>query len=673
VVKWLIASCLFLLPVSIAAQDTDVDLFSLALEDLLNLEVTGSTLTPKSLKTVPSAVSVFNHEQIERLGLDTLQELMNLVPGFQSYRSSSSPIDYPFSSRGRRIGAASAEILVLLDGHRLEDSRTSGSALSVPLFPLAQIERVEFIRGPGSAVYGSNAMMGIINIVSVSGANDLSVGVGSNDRGRVQGNYSASGDAYTLDIFAHVDTDKGEAYWVQDVYSPALISTTDPRTSADLNVKFSWNNTRVQFQHSQAQGEDFYSASGPANGVNSRQSVLSSVSISQSFDWQSVQSSLRLSHNISHFDVSLQLSAEGDLAAISAPSSDDAMVAEVDYGGVNETRVLWHNDWKVNTISSLQFGAEVRHIRNPESRPKSNYDLTALVNGYFPIDYYGELSPISPTQLQSERKVLGLYSQYQQQWGQSTHLTVGLRYDDFSEIGSHLSPRFGLVREFGEHHSIKLLFGEAFRAPTESELNLVNNPRVLGNLALQPETAQSWDLIWLGQWHDRGLSLGYFETHFFNSIVLVPGEVGTLQYKNVNGDEHSRGLEFEISQQLGEQWILRATYTHMMEKPDYAFREAADLASTTLNYQNGKLNVNLGAYYFDEREMLTPENQLLTLSEDWQLFSKIQYQVSEAWKVFIQVKNPLGTTRRTPPFDNDLMEAIPSRGEEILLGFDWAF
>jgi len=157
------------------------DFFSMSLEELMQVEITGSTLTSESYNTVPSAVTVFSHDQIKRMGLDSLDELINIVPGFQSYRSTRSANSISTSSRGRRVGNASAEILLLIDGQRLNDPRTSGSML-VPKLPLMQIERVEFIRGPGSAVYGSNAMLGVINVITRSDVNEIGAGVGSFDR-----------------------------------------------------------------------------------------------------------------------------------------------------------------------------------------------------------------------------------------------------------------------------------------------------------------------------------------------------------------------------------------------------------------------------------------------------------------------------------------------------------
>jgi len=102
--KSLLAFALFFAHVlnSMAAAANLDYLFKLSLVDLLKVKVTGSPLTPKELKTVLSAVTVFTHKEIYNMGLDTLDELMNLVPGFQSYRSSISSVHYPFSARGRR-------------------------------------------------------------------------------------------------------------------------------------------------------------------------------------------------------------------------------------------------------------------------------------------------------------------------------------------------------------------------------------------------------------------------------------------------------------------------------------------------------------------------------------------------------------------------------------------
>src|SRR5690606_36591668 len=92
--------------------------------------------------------------------------------GFQVLRSADSGRYTMVSARGRRIAATSGEILILVDGYRVEANNFSAIA---GLFeqPLSNIARVEFIRGPGAALYGSNAMMGVINIITLQGDNSL--------------------------------------------------------------------------------------------------------------------------------------------------------------------------------------------------------------------------------------------------------------------------------------------------------------------------------------------------------------------------------------------------------------------------------------------------------------------------------------------------------------------
>ncbi len=151
---------LLTIPTVHGEEETMDELLNMSLDEILEMTITGATRTEQTLKDVPSAVTVFTREQIQQLGIDFLDELANLVPGFQSYRMSDASIFNALTSRGHRIGQASAEVLVLIDGQRVEMPWTSGHVLATPKLPLSQIERVEFIRGPGSAVYGSNAMMG---------------------------------------------------------------------------------------------------------------------------------------------------------------------------------------------------------------------------------------------------------------------------------------------------------------------------------------------------------------------------------------------------------------------------------------------------------------------------------------------------------------------------------
>lgn len=662
----------FLMASQLYASDESMDVFSLSLDELTSVDITGSTLTSETLKTVPAAVTVYHYQELQRLGLDTLDELMNLVPGFQSYRDSA--LHYPFSARGRRIASPSSEILVMVDGHRLEDSRNSGSAGIAPKFQLAQIERVEFIRGPGAAVYGSNAMTGVINIITLTGLNELSAGYGSYNRRQAHVLTSYQIGYIDLDLFAHMEADDGDNYQVQDTFSSNQIKTDDPREIASVNLKLRWFDTHINLQHSQFKVENFYELNNISNDLNKRESQLSAISLKQNFYWQNVHSFAWLSYNISDTRISAQNTAPGDLLVASGGASSDALTGTLNYSKHSEIRTQWHNDWKINPNSSFQWGLEYRHINAPESKVRSNFDVGALANSNFPIEYYGSQQGTTPVQTKSTRDISGLYSQYLKQLFESTHLTLGLRYDNFSGIGSKVSPRLALVQAISEQHNIKLLYGEAFRAPSESELNLANNPLLLGNPALKPETIQTWELVWVAQWAQTGLSLGYFESRYEDSIVRASLNNNIQQFQNIDQDP-TKGFEFELSHEINSRWFVRSSYTYRHKKPDLSFREADQLASLILNYQQSRWNINLIGNYQSEREMPTQgsNDTRISLNGYWQFFGKLSYSFTPNLHAFLQAKNLLDKDFATPASSTRLTDGIPNRGQEVLSGITWTF
>ena len=143
-----------------STDDNDSDyIMSISLEDLLNIEVEVATKSKKSLSDSPSTVSVFTHQEIDALGIETLQELLNLVPGFQTQAIGDHGTAKIATARGRRASNTGFEILVLYDGQRL-NSEWSGSALQTnSKMSLKNVKQVEIIRGPGSAIYGSTLLL----------------------------------------------------------------------------------------------------------------------------------------------------------------------------------------------------------------------------------------------------------------------------------------------------------------------------------------------------------------------------------------------------------------------------------------------------------------------------------------------------------------------------------
>ncbi|MGL1958464.1 MAG: TonB-dependent receptor [Colwellia sp.] len=637
------------------------------------IEVTGSTLIAENLKTVPAAVTVFSYAQLQGLGFDSLGELMTIVPGFQSYRSTMNSFAKHFSSRGRRNSIPSVEVLVLMDGQRLNEPRASGSPIIVPAIQLANIERVEFIRGPGAALYGSNAMLGVINIITRKDANEVNIAFGTNSHRHIHAISSFDLANVNIDIFARYDNDTGQTYQVKDTYSPEQVIITDPLTFFDVNLKLRWHDTQLNIQHNSAKSSDFYSANRISHKFNQFEADFSYISFKQNINWSTINAWLWLSYSESSYFSHIQLTPKGALAPISQPTSDEPLHGATTFED-REVRLQWHNNWEVNSQSSLQFGFEYRHIDVPNIYASNNFDLEALSQGNYPIQYYGENSSASTiVEYDSQRNVFGAYSQYSAQPYKNSHLTLSLRYDDFSQIGSKVSPRIAWTQELNEQQSIKLIYGEAFRAPSESELNLVNNPTLLGNPHLQPETVESIDLIWFSQWSAASLSIGYFENSFKDSIIQVHVKDSLLQYQNISAIEKTRGLEFELKYEVNDHLLVQAAYTKFIENSDSSFREADQLASLSINYHQDNWNANIVASFHDNRAMLTDTGERKSIDQYWHLAGKINYLFATQWQGYLTVKNLTDKAIITPSLYPLSQTGTPNRGREVMLGVEYQF
>jgi iron complex outermembrane recepter protein len=164
---------------------TPRDLAGVSLEELLNIRVTSAARKAQRAEDVPAAVYVITQDDIRRSGLRTLPEIFRLVPGMQVAQIN--PNKWAVSIRGFNDLYAN-KVLVLVDGRSIYNRVFSGVLWNLQDLVLDDIERIEVIRGPGGAVWGANAMNGIINVITRSAAAtkgtavDLSVGTTERDR-----------------------------------------------------------------------------------------------------------------------------------------------------------------------------------------------------------------------------------------------------------------------------------------------------------------------------------------------------------------------------------------------------------------------------------------------------------------------------------------------------------
>ncbi len=157
----LIFCCLFSSPIFAAAESARIA--SLSLEELMNTEVTSVTRSSKPLSQSAAAVTVITQEDIRRSGATMIPEILRLVPGMQVARMTAN--QWAISTRGFN-GALVTKLLVLIDGRTVYSPLHSGVYWDVQDTMIEDIERIEVIRGPGASVWGSNAVNGVINIIT---------------------------------------------------------------------------------------------------------------------------------------------------------------------------------------------------------------------------------------------------------------------------------------------------------------------------------------------------------------------------------------------------------------------------------------------------------------------------------------------------------------------------
>ena len=166
------------------SQAVQADLTSVALNDLMNIEVTSVSKKEQKLSRTASAVFVITQDDIRRSGATNLPDLLRMVPGMDVARMNSNT--WAISARGFN-GQVANKLLVMIDGRSVYSPMFSGVFWEALDVPLENLERIEVIRGPGATVWGANAVNGVINIITRKAADAGSVlvesGAGTYDRG----------------------------------------------------------------------------------------------------------------------------------------------------------------------------------------------------------------------------------------------------------------------------------------------------------------------------------------------------------------------------------------------------------------------------------------------------------------------------------------------------------
>ncbi|MDJ0910664.1 MAG: TonB-dependent receptor [Woeseiaceae bacterium] len=191
---------------SASAQVSDSsDLAYMSLEDLLSMEITTLSRKAEDLADAPAAVHVISQSDIQRSGARSIPDLLRMVPGMQVAQIDSNK--WAVTARGTN-GQFANKLLVLMDGRNVYSPLASGVFWNEQDTDIANIERIEVIRGPGATMWGANAVNGVVNIITKNAVDTVGgdVSILGSDQGSMEGTfrYGAGDEAFAYRIFAKV-------------------------------------------------------------------------------------------------------------------------------------------------------------------------------------------------------------------------------------------------------------------------------------------------------------------------------------------------------------------------------------------------------------------------------------------------------------------------------------
>jgi len=503
---------------SAAAAEPTPDVSELGLEQLLNLQVSAASKFPQKLSEAPANVTVITAADIRAFGYRTLADILNSVPGLHVYTDR----EYDFLGvRGfARSGDYNGRVLVVVDGYRVNDPvYATGTIGTEFILDVDLIDRVEFVQGPGSSIYGSNAFLGVVNVISKKGRQvkgaEVSVEVASDHADRQRLTY---GQRFHngLDVVASATRSytRGADLYFPEYDAPetnnGVAEGRDGERFHDLLLKAEWGGFSVEAaQERRWQG----SPTGSFGCVfNDPRCTV-----------EDIQSLVQLRYDtVIEGDSDLQLRLYNGRYDYNGhypyDAGDGSTVLNID-----GSRAAWWGG-EIKLVSS----AWDRHKLVTGAEYTRNHDVDQFNYDRDPYLQYADNRSSSTS--------LGVYVQDDIRLSSRLALIAGLRGDQISDYRRALSPRAALIFRVTPASTLKLTYGTAFRAPAAYEAAQVLPGVQKANPDLQPETTRNvgltFEQVREGRWR-WGLSAFHNQISDLISQVEDPDD-GLLVFRNVS-------------------------------------------------------------------------------------------------------------------------------------------
>ncbi|MBF0613120.1 MAG: TonB-dependent receptor, partial [Magnetococcales bacterium] len=546
-----------------SSQPTDEPLEQAKLTDLLQIleESTEiATKTKLNVDFVPGMVTILAGDDLKSRGVNTVQEALNLVPGFTT--SMAGPMKEQVTVRGVSK-QLSGKIKFLINGMQANDT-SMGEPFYIYAIPMDLIDRIEVIRGPGSAVYGEFAYLGVVNIITKTKGNRIIGQYGS--FGSIMGggvfSYAPAKEPYGFslamsgwqsnggNVWSGLDRDLSGAPFLSPanshLYAPGKVNERISHKSAFLSAYHKDSSLVAQYI-ARGDGERFghNDVLPPEDDRLSLHSSTWLVEGRQNLHFgKELQTTFKLGLFRDRFDMERAFMWPVGLAPL--PNTISKYVNEDRYYG---SAGVVYRGWNRHTVSSEM--------------------------------QYSDSSAWDSMGTNLERSLFGLAVQDQISLLEPLDVTVGLRYDDYNQIGSTLMPRIAAVYRLSNNHIFKAQYGEAFRPPSYMELNPNAQP-VNGTPGNKPETIHTLEAGYIYRDHERVGRVTLFHSELDDVIDLVVTGGGARKYMNTQ-NIRLHGIELELESKLSKQWKIDSNISYVETKDESSNRDLAGATDWLIN------------------------------------------------------------------------------------------
>ncbi len=575
-----------------------------------------ASLIPITASRSANAVTVIDRAQLRNRATVSLSNILRDVPGF-----SVSQVGVLGSQTQIRVrGAEANHLLVTIDGVEANDP-SQGDEFSWGTLTASDIERIEIIRGPQSSLRGSDAVAGVVNIITRS-AEKSSVGLflESGSWATHHSGFNIGHKQGDFDIrfgLSHIESEGDNIARTGDENDGYRNTTYNIRSGLKLSDQMD-----ISFAARESDGMNQFDADNDFDGLIEDQDRVSEFE----------NSTMRIQGDYSSKDGTWQ-----HKILISQSKSDNAAFADKAKGNVTAS-----TKDQFQYIGSFTWDQGAQNIAALIEREKEDWMQRGEIS-------WGVYDPNQDR----ERDTDSVAVEYRTDINDHLTLAASARHDDNSEFDSAKTYRAEVIYQLTEAIRLRSAVGTAVKNPTFTErfgfyTNFIGNPNLI------PEESTSWELgadqLIMGG--DLTLSLTIFDAELENEIDGFVYDPATFAYtsSNINGTSERKGAELSAVGNISESMSLSAAYTYTDSTGDDAVREVRrprHIASLNLGWQaahNLHLNTNI-QFTGEQTDVYFPPfpepSQVVALSNHTLVNINLNYSATEKLEMYLKLENAL--------------------------------